>query len=200
MSTRSSSPTRVFADTGTSGVSPPYSSMTTPASVSSVLTRSGLASGLSILLSAMMIGTLAALAWPIASSVWGMTPSSAATTTHRDVGDLGAAGAHGGERLVARRVEEHDAPVAAGHLAGADVLGDAAALAGRDGGRADRVEEARLAVVDVAHDRHDRGAIDEVGRVVLGEQLFLGGACGGLDAVLARGRADAPAACGSATS
>ena len=28
-----------------------------------------------------MIGTFAALAWPIASSVWGMTPSSAATTT-----------------------------------------------------------------------------------------------------------------------
>ena len=54
--------------------------MTTPASVSSVLTRSGFASGLSILLSAMMIGTLAAFAWPIASSVWGMTPSSAATT------------------------------------------------------------------------------------------------------------------------
>ena len=81
MSTRSSRPTRVLAETGTSGVSPPYSSMTTPASVSSVLTRSGLASGLSILLSAMMIGTFAALAWPIASSVWGMTPSSAATTT-----------------------------------------------------------------------------------------------------------------------
>ncbi len=28
-----------------------------------------------------MIGTLAALAWLMASSVWGMTPSSAATTT-----------------------------------------------------------------------------------------------------------------------
>jgi hypothetical protein len=72
---------RALAETGTIGVSPPYSSMTMPASVSSVLTRSGLASGLSILLSAMMIGTRAALAWLIASSVWGMTPSSAATTT-----------------------------------------------------------------------------------------------------------------------
>jgi hypothetical protein len=48
---------------------------------SSVLTRSGFESGLSILLRAMMIGTLAAFAWLIASSVWGMTPSSAATTT-----------------------------------------------------------------------------------------------------------------------
>ena len=77
---RSSRPSRLLAETATSGTSPPYSSMTTPASVSSVLTRSGSASGLSILLSAMMIGTLAALAWLIASSVWGMTPSSAATT------------------------------------------------------------------------------------------------------------------------
>ena len=81
ISISSSRPRRVLAETGTSGTSPPYSSTTMPASVSSVLTRSGLASGLSILLSAMTIGTLAALAWLIASSVWGMTPSSAATTT-----------------------------------------------------------------------------------------------------------------------
>ena len=76
----------------------------------------------------------------------------------RDVGDLGAAGAHGGERLVTRRVEEDDALAVVGDLARADVLGDAAALAGRDLGRADRVEQAGLAVVDVAHDGHDRGA------------------------------------------
>ncbi len=43
-------------------------------------TRSGLASGLSILLIATIIGTLAALAWLIASIVCGITPSSAATT------------------------------------------------------------------------------------------------------------------------
>ena len=43
-------------------------------------TRSGLASGLSILLIATIIGTFAALAWLIASIVCGMTPSSAATT------------------------------------------------------------------------------------------------------------------------
>ena len=140
----------------TSGTSPPYSSMTTPASVSSVLTRSGLASGLSILLSAMTIGTLAALAWLIASSVWGMTPSSAATTMHRDVGDPGAAGTHGGERLVTRGVEEDDALAVVVDLGRTDVLGDAAALAGGDLGRADGVEQAGLAVVDVAHDGHDR--------------------------------------------
>ena len=44
------------------------------------MTRCGLASGLSILLMATMIGALAALAWRIASIVCGMTPSSAATT------------------------------------------------------------------------------------------------------------------------
>jgi hypothetical protein len=48
---------------------------------SSVRTRCGLASGLSTLLIATMSGTRAALAWEIASAVWGMTPSSAATTS-----------------------------------------------------------------------------------------------------------------------
>ena len=81
---------------------------------------------------------------------------------HRDVGDLGAAGAHGGERLVARRVEEGDDLVAVVDLVGADVLRDAAGLAGRHLGLADRVEQRRLAVVDVAHDRHDRRARLEV--------------------------------------
>ena len=76
----------------------------------------------------------------------------------RDVGHPGAAGAHRGERLVARRVEEDDALAVVGDLARADVLGDAAALAGRDLGRPDGVEQAGLAVVDVAHDGHDRGA------------------------------------------
>ena len=80
----------------------------------------------------------------------------------RDVGDLGAAGAHGGERLVARRVEERDRLVAVVDLVGADVLGDAAGLARGHLGLADRVEQRRLAVVDVAHDRHDRRAADEV--------------------------------------
>ena len=47
---------------------------------SSRFTRSGSASGLSILLTATMIGTLAARAWLMASTVCGITPSSAATT------------------------------------------------------------------------------------------------------------------------
>ncbi len=48
---------------------------------SSWRTRSGVASGLSTLLMATMIGALAALAWRIASMVCGITPSSAATTS-----------------------------------------------------------------------------------------------------------------------
>ena len=92
----------------------------------------------------------------------------------RDVGHPRAAGAHGGERLVARRVEEDDALAVVVDLARADVLGDAAALAGRDLGRPDRVEQARLAVVDVAHDGHDRGARLRARRVVLLEEDFLG--------------------------
>ncbi len=63
------------------------------------MTFCGLASGLSILLTATMIGTLAARAWSIASRVWGMTPSSAATTMDDDVRDLGSAGTHAGEGL-----------------------------------------------------------------------------------------------------
>ena len=61
-------------------VSPPHASATKPWSESCCLTRSGLASGRSILLMATTIGTSAALAWLMASRVCGMTPSLAATT------------------------------------------------------------------------------------------------------------------------
>ena len=75
---------------------------------------------------------------------------------HDDVGDLGPASAHLGERLVAGRVDERDqAPVLLG-LVGADVLCDAAGLARDDVRRADAVEQQRLAVVDVAHHGDDR--------------------------------------------
>jgi hypothetical protein len=86
---------------------------------------------------------------------------------HHDVGDLGAAGAHCGERGVAGRIDEGD-PAARGrrHLIGADMLGDAARLAGRDVGRADGIEQRRLAVIDVAHDGDDRRARQQVRRIV----------------------------------
>ena len=73
-------PSPVLADTGMNGDSPPYSSGTTSFDTSSCLTRSGFASGLSILFSATTSGTLAAFACAIASLVCGITPSSAATT------------------------------------------------------------------------------------------------------------------------
>ena len=81
VSSSSSRPSPVLALTGTSGTSPPYSSMMMPRSESWVLTRSGLPSGRSILLRATTMGTPAALAWSMASTVWGMMPSSAATTS-----------------------------------------------------------------------------------------------------------------------
>ena len=70
---------------------------------------------------------------------------------HDDVGNLRAARAHARERFVARRVDEHDAPVAHMRFVGADVLRDSARFAGRNFGFADGVEQAGLAVVDVAH-------------------------------------------------
>ena len=76
-----SSPVFLSAETSTSWVSPPISSTTTSWLSSSVRTRFGFASGLSILLIATMIGAWAAFAWRIASMVCGITPSSAATTS-----------------------------------------------------------------------------------------------------------------------
>ena len=75
---------------------------------------------------------------------------------HDDVGDLGAAGAHLGEGLVARRVDERDEAAVLDGLVGADVLRDATGLAGDDVGGADAVEQQGLAVVDVTHDGDDR--------------------------------------------
>ncbi len=95
-----------------------------------------------------------------------------------DVGHLRAAGAHRGERLVARRVEEGDLAAVDVHLVRADVLRDAAGLGGDDTRIADRVEKSRLAVIDMAHDRHDRRArLKRLLRVVerLRLRLLVGG-------------------------
>ena len=74
-------PSSWVADISTTIVSPPHDSGTSSCSASWVSTRCGSALSLSILLTATMIGTSAALAWLIASIVWGITPSSAATTS-----------------------------------------------------------------------------------------------------------------------
>ena len=62
----------------------------------------------------------------------------------------------------------------------ADVLRDAAALAGCHFRRPDRVEQAGLAVVDVSHDSDDGRARLEEGRNVLLEQQLLGRLADGL--------------------
>ena len=71
-----------------------------------------------------------------------------------------------GERLVAGSVDERDllGPAAPldGDVEGGDVLGDAARLAGDDVRVADLVQQARLAVVDVPQDGHDRRAGGEL--------------------------------------
>ncbi|NIY68662.1 xyloglucanase [Streptomyces malaysiensis] len=78
----------------------------------------------------------------------------------RDVGRLGTAGTHGGERLVTRGVDEGDPALFAvdlgRDLVGTDVLGDATGLARDHVGLADRVQQSRLTVVDVTHDGHHR--------------------------------------------
>ena len=78
---------------------------------------------------------------------------------HDDVGGLGAAGTHAGERFVAGRIEEHDLAPVGGRFSvhdpnfvGADVLRDSAGFAFRDGSRANGVEQRSLAVIDVSHD------------------------------------------------
>ena len=89
-----------------------------------------------------------------------------------DVGDARAARAHHRERFVAGRVEEDDVAIVDLDRVGADVLGDAAGLALSDARRTDGVEQRRLAVVDVAHDRDDRRACDDVlGTDILGFDL-----------------------------
>ncbi len=73
----------------------------------------------------------------------------------RHVGDLGSAGSHGGERLVARGIEEGDLLSVEIHRVGADVLGDTSRLAFDYVGLADVVQQRCLTVVDVTHHRHD---------------------------------------------
>ena len=108
---------------------------------------------------------------------------------HGDVRHLRAAGTECRERLVARGVEEGDAPAGVVDLVRADVLRDPAGLGLDDRGLAERVEERRLAVVDVAHDRHDGRTLGQIGRIVLvdlGLEIVL--VVGVLDAQLAIGR------------
>jgi hypothetical protein len=75
---------------------------------------------------------------------------------------LAPRGAHQREGFVAGRVEEDDLARADVDVVRADVLGDAARLAGRHRRLADRVEQRGLAVVDVAHHGDHGRARDHV--------------------------------------
>ena len=81
---------------------------------------------------------------------------------HHDIGDLGAAGAHAGESLMAGGVDEDDLAPVHLHLVRANMLGDAAGLVRGDVGYADGVEQRGFAVVHVAHDGDHRGALLQV--------------------------------------
>ncbi len=78
---------------------------------------------------------------------------------------------------MARRIQEGDGPAVHLHLIGADVLGNAAGLAGGDRGVADGIQQRGLAVVDVAHDHDHGGAGDQILFLVFRgvDQLFFNG-------------------------
>src|SRR4030095_3252137 len=82
---------------------------------------------------------------------------------YNDVGNLRTTSTHGRECFVAWRIEERDQlPSRQRDVVGTDVLRDAASLASHDVRLSDVVEERRLPVVDVTHDRDDRRSRDEI--------------------------------------
>src|SRR5262249_53664589 len=81
---------------------------------------------------------------------------------HRNIGDLGAAGAHLGKRLVAGRVDEGDRLAVVLDAPGAGDLRDAARPRVHDIRLANVIEQRRFAVIDMTHDRDDRSPRLEV--------------------------------------
>ena len=83
------------------------------------------------------------------------------------VGNLRSSGTHGGEGLVARSVEEGDAPaVGQLYIVGSDVLGDASGLSGYDVGLADVVQQGCFTVVHMTHDGDDGRTLYQICRIV----------------------------------
>ena len=149
-----------FAEISVDSVVPPNSSSTTPCCEQLLLhLASGWRRGRSILLIATMIGTPAFFACEIASIVCGMTESSAATT-RTTMSVTCAPRARMAVNASWPGVSRNVMCLAARqrHVVRADVLRDAAGLARDDVRLADVVEQRRLAVVDVTHDRDDRRA------------------------------------------
>ncbi len=157
MSRRSSRPWFFLAETSTDGISPPHDSTRTSCSASCCLTRSGLAFAFVDLVDGHDQRHVGGAG--VVDGLLGLRHDAVVGRHHQDhdVGDLGAAGAHLGEGLVARGVDKDDRPPV-GRLdpRGADVLGDATGLLLGDAARPDRVEQRGLSVIDVTHDGHDR--------------------------------------------
>ena len=128
---------------------------------------------MSILLIATIIGTPAALVWLIASIVCGFSPSSAATTRMTmsvTLAPRARISVNASWPGVSRKVTFDLS--GSGYLIGTDMLGDAAGLAGDDVGAPDRVEQAGLAVIDMAHDRdHGRARLQRFIGVDIGFRL-----------------------------
>lgn len=99
-----------------------------------------------------------------------------------DIRDLRAAGTHGRESFMTRRIEENDLLAFAVDLISTDVLRDAAGLVRLHVRVADAVKQRRLAVVDMPHDRDDRRAelqgfwiildLRDFRRIDIGRQFF----------------------------
>ena len=92
---------------------------------------------------------------------------------NNDVGDFRSASAHPGERFVAGRVNENDAAIFRADFVSTDMLRNSARLTRGDIGLADGVEEAGLAMIDVAHHRDYRRARHEVSGLLFLLRLFL---------------------------
>ena len=75
-----------------------------------------------------------------------------------NIGDIGTVGPHGGEGFVAGRVQEGYLLVVHRYLVGPDMLGNATGLGIHDVGLSDGIKQLGLAVIDVSHYGHHRGA------------------------------------------
>ena len=82
---------------------------------------------------------------------------------NHNIRHLRTAGAHAGERLVTRRIDEDDLAIVLLDVVRADVLRNAAGFPSGHVGLTDCVKQRSLSVIDVAHDRDHGRAADEIG-------------------------------------
>ena len=96
---------------------------------------------------------------------------------NRNIGHVGTAGTHGGERLVARGIQEGDEAVVDLDLICTDGLRNTAGLACGDVGLTDGIQNTGLAVVNVTHDTDHRGTLHQIFLCILflREQALLDG-------------------------